>query len=36
MPAFKNQLSARESDLLARWLAGDYYRSSAPVAAASN
>jgi ubiquinol-cytochrome c reductase cytochrome b subunit len=36
MPAFKNHLSARESDLLARWLAGDYYRSSAPVAAASN
>jgi ubiquinol-cytochrome c reductase cytochrome b subunit len=36
MPAFKNQLSARESDLLARWLAGDYYHSSAPVAAASN
>jgi len=36
MPAFKNQLSARESDLLARWLAGDYYRSSAPLAAAAN
>ncbi|HEV3137749.1 MAG TPA: cytochrome b N-terminal domain-containing protein, partial [Pirellulales bacterium] len=35
MPAFKNQLSARQSDLLARWLAGDYYRSSAPVAAAA-
>jgi len=31
MPAFKNQLSARESGLLARWLAGDYYRSSTPV-----
>lgn len=36
MPAFKSQLSTRESDLLARWLAGDYYRSSAPVAATSN
>ena len=36
MPAFKSQLSTRESDLLGRWLAGDYYRSSAPVAATSN
>ncbi|HEV8068914.1 MAG TPA: cytochrome b N-terminal domain-containing protein [Planctomycetaceae bacterium] len=36
MPAFKNQLSARESDLLARWLAGDYYRSSAPITAAAH
>jgi ubiquinol-cytochrome c reductase cytochrome b subunit len=36
MPAFKNQLSSRESDLLARWLAGDYYRSPAPLSAAAH
>jgi ubiquinol-cytochrome c reductase cytochrome b subunit len=32
MPAFKTQLSDRETDLVARWLAGDYYRPSAPGA----
>jgi ubiquinol-cytochrome c reductase cytochrome b subunit len=29
MPAFKTRLSAREIDLLARWMTGDYYRAPA-------
>ena len=33
MPAFKDKLSPRESDLLARWLAGDYYRPHTTAAA---
>jgi ubiquinol-cytochrome c reductase cytochrome b subunit len=29
MPAFQTRLSPRESDLVVRWLAGDYYRATA-------
>jgi ubiquinol-cytochrome c reductase cytochrome b subunit len=36
MPAFKNQLSDREIDLVARWLAGDYYHPSARGATAAD
>jgi ubiquinol-cytochrome c reductase cytochrome b subunit len=35
MPAFKNKLSGRENDLVARWLAGDYYHAPQPSAVAA-
>ena len=35
MPAFKSRLSDRESDLLVRWLVGDYYRPPVPSATAA-
>ncbi len=36
MPAFKERLSDRESDLLARWLVGDYYHTPETKTAAAS